>query len=491
MLYELLCSVAERQPDEPAVIWDDGRSMTYAELLAAADMLAQRLFEHGVEATDRVVLLLPNRPAFPVSFFAVARLGAVAVPINPAFQESELGFYFADCRPRVLLTTAELSASCTRLVADLSLDCDVHVSDAGGSAAAVASQAARRQPESTGDVLIQYSSGSTGTPKTIRRTQKNLMLEASSFVSTTGIGRRDRILTVAPLFHAHGFGNCMMAAVGSGAAMVMLESFNRQQVIDRLRELDVTVFPGVPFMFRMLAATQGVDRGDFPELRLVFSAGAPLDESTATAFPEKFGVPLRQLYGSTETGAVAINLGDCGGETWASVGRPLDGVEVRVVDDNGSDCSAGLQGELVVRSPAMTAGYGESARVDNQAFREGCFWTGDVGYRDSDGRIFVTGRKTLFINVSGNKVDPTEIESVLARHPHVGEAVVVGVTDANRRELIKAVVVPDGECAEEELREWCYAHMVDYKVPRIFEFRDEIPKSPLGKILRKYLAEEM
>jgi len=491
MLTKLLHSTAQRRHDKPAVLYQ-AQETTYGQLLAKVEEIAERLTKSGVTVDDRVVLLLPNNPDFVAAFFAVARLGAVAVPINSLFHESELRFYFNDCRPTAVITTSELEPLCRTLGESLQLEYRVIVTDGeiSGDPAPLPPDDEHRD-EFTGRVLLQYSSGSTGTPKTIARTQADLVFEADAFGATASIDSGDRILTVVPLFHAHGFANCMLATVRAGAVMILQSGFNRQEVLTALKNEAVSVFPGVPFMFKMLAHSPGIEKGEFPSLRLAFSAGAPLDEATAALFPKKFGVPLRQLYGSTETGAVSINLGDCQGGSWASVGRPLRGIEIKIVDEQGRECPPGTEGELLVGSPGMTAGYVNSGSVGNQSFDDGFFRSGDLGRIDQSGDLYICGRKTLFINVSGNKVDPTEVEAVISDHPGVEEVVVVGVTDAGGSEIIKAVIVPVGDCTADQIRDWCYGKLVEYKIPRIVEFREEIPKSPLGKILRKYLEDTM
>jgi long-chain acyl-CoA synthetase len=237
----------------------------------------------------------------------------------------------------------------------------------------------------------------------------------------------------------------------------------------------------------MLAEAPGT--ADLSSLRLCFSAANALPRSTFEAFDRRFDVAIRQLYGCTEAGAVTVNLDDDPWATAMSVGKPFDGVEVEIVDASGRPLEAGRNGEVVIRSPAMTAGYAGMDAVNAQAFVDGGFLSGDRGRLDDEGRLFVTGRKKLLIDVKGDKVDPIEVEDVLAVHPKVSEVVVVGVTgEAEGEHLIKAVVVPERECQERELIRYCRERLADYKVPHVVEFREEIPRDPSGDVLRKYLA---
>jgi long-chain acyl-CoA synthetase len=249
----------------------------------------------------------------------------------------------------------------------------------------------------------------------------------------------------------------------------------------------VTVFPAVPFILRLLAEAPGT--GDLSALRLCFSAAAALPRPTFDAFDRRFGVPIRQLYGFTEAGAVSANLDADPWTTWRSVGRPLAGVEVAVLDAAGDPVEPGHIGELAVRSPALTHGYAGLEQLNRQVFRGDRFLTNDRGRLDEDGRLFITGRKQLLIDVKGDKVDPVEVEDVLAVHPNVREVVVVGVeSGVEGEDMIKAVVVRDGACQSRELIRFARERLSNYKTPQMIEFRDEIPKGASGEVLRKYLV---
>lgn len=485
MLFDLLSAAAARAPQAPALILPDRSHVTYEQLEQAALQLAASLAATGVAAGDRVVLVLPNCSDFVVSVFAVARLGAVVVPLTSRFPVRELEYYVKDCAPAALITLSEHADLCLSAVAAAGANCSVLTlpqsrCDPG---------TVRRELPTAGDaVLWQYSSGSTGMPKRIVRSHANLVAEADHFVRTVGLTASDRILAVVPLFHAHGFANCLLAAVRSGAAMVLCPKFQRARVMKIIQMEGVTIFPGVPFMFGILASSTSLPPIS-ATLRLAFSAGAPLSREIFTGFRDKFGVSVRQLYGSTETGSISINLESCEGGRWASVGRPMHGVEVRVVDQEGHPVEPNQQGEVIVRSAAMAIGYARAEEHSASAFRDGYYWTSDLGYLDPDGNLYLTGRTTIFIDTGGHKVDPVEVERVLERHPKVAQSVVIGVKGRYGRQVVKAVIVAKESCSAEELAVWCRAELADFKTPRLIEFRREIPVSPLGKVLRKYLQD--
>ncbi len=487
MLYEMLVSATSESPNRPAVE-AHGKAVSYEKLLNAVDSFSVQLETLGIRSGDPVIVLLPNGVDFAIAVFAVAKLNSIVVPLNLAFQITELQFYLQDSKARAVVTTAELAGQHRALIEDVNPGCHVvtsvpHPEHPGPKAGAT------RAPFE-GDVLYQYSSGSTGTPKRVVRNQADLVLEADNYTHTVKLTMQDRILAVVPMFHAHGFCNCLLATIRVAATMYTLESFNRRQVIDALVDKEISVFPGVPFIFSILADSPSISAIGLPALRLAFSAGAPLTHKTYESFLHKFGIPVRQLYGSTETGSITINTGGTAGDMWSSVGQAIHNVEVKIVDDDERPAAVDQVGEIVIRSQTMTGGYSNLEEITRQTFRDGHFWSGDLGRLDKDGNLFIVGRKTLFINVGGNKVDPAQIEQLINEHPAVVESVVLGVVGGHSQEIIKAVVVLKQTCDAEQIRDWCRGKLADFKVPRIVEFRHEIPRSPLGKILRKYLQDE-
>ena len=277
------------------------------------------------------------------------------------------------------------------------------------------------------------------------------------------------MLAVVPLSHAHGLGNALLAGLRAGASLVLRPRFLRRQVLDLLVQERVTAFPAVPFMLRMLAATDRRRRVALDALRLCLSAGAPLPREVFLAFRDRFGVAVRQLYGLTEAGSVTCDLAeDADPET---VGRPLGNVAVTIEDDHGNALPAGARGEIVVRSPAAVGGAATPLR------------TRDLGCLDPRGRLVVSGRTSLFINTAGNKVDPAEVEAALRSHPAVGDVAVFGLAAAHDEQVVAAAVVRAGETTADALRAHCRELLAPHKVPRVVTFRDALPRSPLGKVL--------
>jgi long-chain acyl-CoA synthetase len=467
----------------------DGKEYSYEELLLAVDRCALGLSERGVAQGDAVGVAFPNSFDFVVAAFAVFALGGILVPLNARFKEEELRHYITQSRPKAVLFPESLGGIIRSL--------DIPIAVLATGVEEVSADAARAQGASgslplegnalTG--LYMFSSGSTGKSKRITRTQTQVFEEYAALSRTIGLEKSDRILCTVPLFHAHGFCNAMLASLLTGGRMVLLTAeFNARASMRALTEQAITLYPAVPFMFKMLAETRFEPKPSLASLRLPFSAGAALSEAVSAKFLEVFGIPISQLYGSTETGAISINVARAK-EKPTSVGLPLSGMKLEIHGEEGELLDPGQSGEVWVRSVAATSRYDALPELTAECFRDGGFFAGDMGYLDAEGYLFITGRKKLLINVAGYKVDPLEVEEVLSRHPAVAEVVVVGVGNADVGERAKAVVVLREQSAAtpDELIEFSAAHLAEYKVPRFVEFRGEIPKSPLGKILRKYL----
>jgi long-chain acyl-CoA synthetase len=489
---------AEARPEHVAVVYRDER-IGFADLVGRIERLAAGLADRGIGPADAVALLLPNDPSFVVSWHAVTALGGIVVPVNPSFKQDELEFTFRKCDVKAVISDERTAGVCERIVAGFDRPVDVIPTTAAHGQSLTLDMLieghdpARLEPRSPDEVyLYQFSSGSTGRPKRVPRTHAQCAAEGELYNETFGRDHEDKVFCAIPMFHTYGMGACLFWSATSGATMVILEDPNpfllrRHRALELIEQESATVFPGVPFTFRLMAEAPA--DADLSSLRLCFSAGTALPRPTFEAFGERFGLLVRQLYGSTEAGLMTVNLDPDPVATFESVGTSAGELEIRILDDDGDGLPPGEEGEVAVSSPAMTDGYSDMEELNREAFRDGYFYTGDLGRLDEEGRLYLTGRKKLLIEVGGYKVDPIEVQDVLTAHPKVREAIVVGAEGRVQGEdLVKAVVVPDADVDEHEVVEFCRERLANFKVPQIVEFREEIPKSPLGKVLRKYLV---
>jgi long-chain acyl-CoA synthetase len=511
MLEQLLARAVETNPEKIAIVYDKLR-LTYADLYAKVIGLSREFNSIGIHQNECIALILPNCPEFVISFYAAARLNAVVLPLNHLFKEDEISYYISDSNAKAIVTDAKRANLCRNIISKLGREIELIVVDSTESSAInfydllhSETLGSQENPSiSQGDLLYQYSSGSTGRPKRVNRTQENLYHEVQNFASTTAITSDDNILCLVPMYHAHGLGNCLLAATCNGATLVILEQFlgkdgtpteipfvfRRPRVLELIETEKITVFPAVPYIFNTLAETPADIKIDLSTIRLCFSAGNFLPKDVFDSFHQRFGVPIRQLYGCTEAGSVSINSDENPEQTWNSVGNPMKNVEIKIIDDQGNELPTGEIGEVVIESQALTSGYYNMPELNQQAFKDGGFLTGDLGKIDETGHVYITGRKKILIDTGGRKVDPIEIEDVLLTHTRIKEAVVVGVKGAHAGEIIKAVIVAEDleQLVEQEIFVYCKQRLAEFKVPKIIEFRDEIPKSPLGKVLRKALV---
>jgi len=478
---EAMAAAARTNAERLAVV-DGDRRVTYAELQRRIDAFADELHRRGIGCGDRVALMLVNSLEFVVAYFAVASLGAIVVPMNEHYQRDELLYFLSEPDARLLVTSRAFAELADAVLCAYDGDCTaVFVEDGHDDAAADPNTLdATVDPELP--LMYQYSSGTTGRPKRIARDHANVLFELDSLARTLRISNRDRFIGVAPFSHVNGMMRTMMACLYSGATLFPLPRFDRQAVVETIGCHEITVFIAVPFMFSVLAQSRFATPPDLSSLRLCISASAPMPAAHNRAFAQRFGLHVRQLYGSTETGTISVNLDDDVAGTLESVGHPIRGVTVLAFDDGGTEVPAGAMGELAVASPAAIREYPGRDDINREAFRDGRFFTGDVGRIDADGHIYLIGRKKFFINKGGFKIDPREIQELIESHPRVAEAAVLGVPSSYGDDKVKAVVVRDGECSEEDIVDHCRGRIADFKIPSIIEFRDSLPKSPTGKL---------
>lgn len=482
MIYNRFEQVAALHPGKAAVIAGD-RRLTFSDIQSEVERTCVFFRSHGIDAGSPVVVLLPNSADFVITALSLFRLGAICVPVNTGFPSDEILYYLDTASSRTLLHAGAGSAGL--LAGNYSNLRLIDIREAAAASSGALS-GAPIVPE-TMPATYTYSSGSTGKPKRVTRTHGQWLAEFDALLETIRLTDEDCILCAVPLFHTHGFGNCLMAAMLSGSTLVLLSGeFSPRAAARAMEQQHITIFPAVPFMAKMIVDTPFKAPPDFSSLRLCFTAGAALPLDVSRRFLEKFGLPLRQLYGSTETGAVSINFDGENG-TEESIGLPLKGVRVDIVDESGRLLPDGEVGEIAIKSPAMTRQYDGLPEITREHFIEDYFVTGDLAAKNADGRIFIKGRKKLLINVAGNKVDPLDVEAIILKHPKVNEVVVLGKPHDVYGEMVKAVIVSEAGCSTEEIMDLCSRYLAEYKIPRVIEFRSEIPKSPLGKILRKYL----
>jgi long-chain acyl-CoA synthetase len=513
-----------------------GTSLTYAELRAEVDRFAGGLSSLGVRPGDRVALVLPNCPQFVIAFFAVLRLGAVVVPANPLATTDELHGLLSDCDPRavvcldrslatiepvrralgevavVVTTLVDYSttwqrqrlrlplpsarADRRRLLAPVPRDAEV-----SWFRSLIRSSAPARQAPvdpATDAAVLQPTGGTTGTPKAAMLSHANLVANAYQMrlwlpEVTSG---EECTLAVLPLFHVYGLTLCLLTTVLLAGRLVLLPRFDIDPLFAAIRSERPTLLPGVPPIYQAMVDALRAQRLDLGSLKVCVSGAMRLPAETQERFEKVSGARLVEGYGTTEASpATHCNPADGSGRP-GTVGLPLPGTDARIVDpaDPTVVLGVGEVGELVVRGPQVFLGYWQrSAGAGDQVLLdEGWLLTGDLAQMDADGYFTIVERKKDLVIAGGFNIYPAEVEAVITAMPGVADCCVVGLPDRYRGETVKAYVVPagDGELTEDDVQRHCAEALSAYKVPKLVEFRSELPRTAIGKALRRILVAE-
>ncbi|WP_425827227.1 long-chain-fatty-acid--CoA ligase [Streptomyces fractus] len=488
-----LAHTAETHPERPALRLDD-QVLDYRTLDERSARVAAWLAGEGVEPGDRVAVVLPNVPDFAVAYYGVLRAGAVVVPMNPLLKAGEIGYSAGDCGARAILTSGPSLPEAASAAAQLGITC----TDVTGDDLAAALDAARPRAgtveRADGDAaVILYTSGTTGRPKGAVLTHGNLRSNTETVSKLLGITGDDTVFGGLPFFHVFGQTCGLNAAVLTGACVTLLPRFDAAAALRVLSRDRVTVMEGVPTMFvALLAAAEAAGEAGVETVRVAATGGSAMPVEVLHRFESAFGCPVVEGYGLSETSPV-VTLGAVDGvRKPGSIGTPVEGVEVRLIDDEGKDVAPGEVGEIAVRGPDVMRGYWNRPEADAAAFTDGWFRTGDLARRDEDGHYVIVDRKKDLIIRGGYNVYPREIEEVLYTHPDVAEAAVIGVPHALHGEEVRAVLTvrPEATTTPDELREYVKARVAPYKYPRTVRIVDTLPKGPTGKILKRELSAE-
>ncbi|GGR88106.1 long-chain-fatty-acid--CoA ligase [Micromonospora fulviviridis] len=503
---------AERLPNRDAVVLGDTR-LSYAALNGAANQVANLLLESGIRPGDRVALSCPNLPHFPIVYYGILKAGAVVVPLNVLLKAGEIAYHLRDSGAKAYFCfegTPELPMGaegwqgfgsvpgCDHLfliTADLRSPSPIEGARTLGSA--LDGRSSRFETvvtEATDTAVILYTSGTTGQPKGAELTHANMVMNALSCWRLFGAVDDDVHLVTLPLFHSFGQTVQMNAGLYGGATLVLLPRFDAATALALMERERVTFFAGVPTMYWGLlqVGRERVVPAVPANLRMAISGGAALPVEILEQVEKVYGVRIREGYGLSETSPVASFNHPGRPAKPGSIGQPIWGVQMKLIDADGNEAPESEQGEIAIRGHNVMKGYHGRPDATAEVIRDGWFRTGDVAHRDEDGYYFIVDRAKDMIVRGGFNVYPREIEEVLMTHPDVSLAAVVGVPHESHGEEVKAFVIrdPGSRLTEGELVDWCRERMAGYKYPRLVEFRDELPMTSTGKILKRKLRDE-
>jgi long-chain acyl-CoA synthetase len=487
-LASLLTESAEEAPGSPAIRLGD-LELSYAELDERSARLASLLRDKGMQPGDRVGVMLPNVPEFPVVYYGVLRAGGVVVPMNVLLKRREIAFYLEDSGAKLLLAWHGFAAEACDGAGDAGAE-PIEVEPVAFAATLAELEPTPGLADTAEDdtAVILYTSGTTGKPKGAELTHLNLFRNADvSSRTTSEITQGDIVLGALPLFHSFGQTVSMNASLKVGACLTLLPRFDPGEALATMQRDRVTHFYGVPTMYGALLHHPGRESFDISSLRICITGGASMPVEVLRGFEEAFGAVVLEGYGLSETSPVACSNHPDRERKAGSIGTPIEGVEMRVVDEDDEPLPQGEVGEIVIRGHNIMKGYWQRPDATDEAMRGGWFHSGDMARTDEDGYFYIVDRKKDLIIRGGYNVYPREVEEVLYEHPKIREAAVVGVPhDEWGEEIGAAVVLHDGEeLPPEEVSAYVKERIAAYKYPRVVWFIDELPKGPTGKILKR------
>ncbi|HEV2724598.1 MAG TPA: long-chain fatty acid--CoA ligase [Thermoleophilaceae bacterium] len=487
-LARIMTAAAEESPERIAVKLDD-IELNYAVLKEGSARMAGLLKEKGVEEGDRVAVMLPNVPYFPVAYYGALSAGAVVVPMNVLLKAREVQFYLEDSGAKVLIAWGDFEEAALAGAEAAGAEY-VPVKPGEFEQLLGGTDPHYELADCAGDdtAVLLYTSGTTGKPKGAELTHDNLYKNATVSAGTlVEISEEDKLLGALPLFHSFGQTCCLNAAVCRRAMISLIPRFDPEKALEIIQRDGITIFEGVPTMYNAMLAVENRDDYDTSTLRLCLSGGAAMPAETMRSFEEAFDCHILEGYGLSETSPVASFNHPDRERKPGSIGTPIQGVEMKVVDDDGNEVEQGEVGEIVIRGHNVMKGYWNRADATEEAVKEGWFHTGDMAKVDEDGYFFIVDRKKDLIIRGGYNVYPREIEEVLYEHPAIQEAAVVGVPNEELGEEVgAAVVLKSGEELDaDEVKKYVKEQVAAYKYPREVWFLEELPKGPTGKILKR------
>lgn len=532
---DILDRAASRFPNNPSAIFPTalgsrmlaGR-LTYRDMVEATNRFANALIQLGVRKGDRVALLFPNSPQFVISFFGALKAGAVVIAFNPLYTEHEIERQLNDCGAETVVTMTkwypilkkvQAKTRVTRVIATNIKDYfhpiasllftllrekkdgfRVQLDPKDYSFKMMLQNASPADPKvqiTPDDIaLLQYTGGTTGVPKGAVLTHRNLVSNCLQSVAwfTTAQDGKEVTLSIIPFFHMYGMQIAMLLTLYKAGALVLFPRFELDQAFMAIDTYKPTIFPGVPALYIAMINSPDVSRHDLHSVRMCLSGAAPLPQEVQTAFEMLSGGRLVEGYGMTESSPLTHANPINGERRTGSIGVPVPSTDARIVNPENPDeaLPPGSVGELAIKGPQVFQGYWNRPEESVNTLRNGWLITGDIARMDDDGFFYIVERKKDMIIVGGYKVFPRDIEEELFKHPKIKDATVIGVFHPKLGQVPKAfVVLKDGEsCTAQEIVEYMNKSVAEYKVPRQVEFRDALPKTIIGKVLKRQLAEE-
>ncbi len=497
LIGDIISKTANEKNKKTAAVLND-RKITYGELEKDSNRLAHGLIDLGIKPSDMVSIMLPNSLEFLTAYLGVIKSGATMVPLNISFKAPAVEYILNNSEAKIVITSEKFLP----LIKECNLESleNIILVDGDKSDDYILLSELKEQKTTLPELenidqeytaACLYTSGTTGQPKGAMLTHHNLIFDTQKTIEHLKVDDSDRYICVLPMFHAFAETVCMLMPMFLGAEIVIVDRFLPEKVLKTIQEKNVTFFAGVPTMYSALLNVKNRDEFDLSDLNICISGGAAMPQQTMEDFEKTFNVKILEGNGPTETSPVAyVNPVD-GERKSGSVGLPIPETKVKIIDEDDNELPTGEIGEIAVQGEHVMKGYFKMPEATEETLRGGWLHTGDLGKMDQDGYVYIVDRKKDMINVGGMNVYPREIEEQLYKHPKIQAAAVVATKDELRGEIPKAVIVlREGKTAtEREIQKYCMQYFANYKVPKLVDFIDELPKNATGKIDKKSLSD--
>lgn len=517
-----LKETAERYPDKIAIRFL-GKSLTYKELVEQTHQMAHFLSSLGIKKGDRVSIALPNCPQYVISYYATLFLGGIVVQTNPLYTETELTHQFNDADvkfvigidliyPKIsnILSNTNVQHVITTSIKDylpfpknilypltqkLPKILESETTHHWNAIFNHLTESVIKDVDSLNDVaVLQYTGGTTGSPKGVMLTHRNLISNITQTKAWLYKSNKsdEKILAAVPFFHVYGMTTAMNLSISIGGTLILLPKFDALDVLKTISKEKPTLFPGAPTMYISLINHPDISKYDLSSINACISGSSALPLEVQNTFESLTKGKLVEGYGLSEASPVTHCNPIWEKRINGSIGLPWSDTEMKIIDlVTGEELPTGEKGELLIKGPQVMKGYWKNEEETTKALQNGWLHTGDIGYIDNDGYTYIVDRKKEMIIAGGFNIYPREVEEILYQHPHIQEAAVIGVPDPYRGETVKAFVVfkQGVSSTDDELDQYCRKHLAAYKVPKLYEFKEELPKTMVGKILKRQLKQ--
>ncbi len=496
---EMISKQAQAMPDKVFMYYKE-ITKTYRELDEISNRIGNGLLSLGIKKGDRVTMLIPNRPEFIYAWFGLMKIGAVMVPVNTLFKSDEIKYIINNSEATALITVGAFQDVVAGIRTELPLLKYVIVIEPKTTEGIIPFDQVVSGKQSPPEINVDandyasfiYTSGTTGYPKGVIDTQNHYIANAHQIAEAAEFTEKDRAMLILPLFHCNAQVVTVMSPMYAGADFVLMEGFSPKDFLPAINKFKPTTFSGVPTVYAILNSLPEAEKYDLSSLRFVICGAAPMPVEVFNTFEKKYKAFILEGYGLSEATCASIINPLKGKRKIGSIGKPINGQEASIMDDNNKELPQGKIGEICIKGDVVMVGYYKNPEATASTIKDGWLHTGDLGYIDDEGYFYIIGRKKELIIRGAENIYPKEIEEVLYKHPKVQEAAVVGIPDPKWGEDVFAFIVQKQgvQTSAEELTAFLKEKIADYKIPKHFIFKEVFPKTATGKIQKNRIVEQ-